>query len=442
MSFLLVYHDRNRALAASDDLSVTFGANGGGVTAMPGKFPKFLVVGSLIFFACGRTDVVATLRHGFAQLHAENPNLSLSNVSEILADAGRRLWGKRVAQAGAPSTSDAIEYGVVGYDSVTKRVRAFVSASYQNDFAPVETTADPHARVFALGAYGIADRPVLEALTRRLQRTDRQQLGWVAAALRDTIEALHGEHPESIGAPSFYGALNSRGVVDLPPEFPTPVAEKGAAVGAHLVTTNKAVAMDGINRFFCGSIVTPAQGALDTTGNDDGGSSSAPGITTRYFLGAFGKFDVITPGGNGVITAQPNEVDGNLATFAEYQVTGNSSAANSAAFSLNVSALPVRRPISETLKILYAIPTNSLAGSNPGARAVISVVYQVGSAAPVVTNLAVISKGVTVPLTTLSLDLPVNATLLVINGSVVSTSSDASGTLKLDVYEIWVEAVE
>ena len=438
MSLLFVYHDRYRALVASDDLSVTFGPNG--VVQMPGKFPKFLVIGSLIFFGCGRTDVLTALRNGTEQLLMENPGLSLSNVSEILADAGRRLWGKRVVREGAPS-ADALEYGVVGYDTVTKRVRAFVSTNYQNNFAPVETTADSNARMFALGAYEPTDRGALDSLTRKLQHSDRQQLPWVAAMFRDTMDNLHGKHPATIGDPSFYAALNSRGAVALPEEFPTPV-ENAVAVGEHYVTTDKSVAMTGINRFFCGSIVTPGQGAPDTQGNDDGGNASAPGITTKYFLGAFGKFDVITPGGNGVIASEPNGVDGNFATFSEYSVTGNSSPANSAAFSLNVHPLPVRRPISEKVKILYAIPTNSLAGSSPVARAVISVVYQVGNASPVVTNLAVISKGVTVPPTTLSLDLPLNATLLVINGSVITTSGDASGTLKMDIYEVWVETVE
>jgi hypothetical protein len=77
-------------------------------------------------------------------------------------------------------------------------------------------------------------------------------------------------------------------------------------------TTTKATAIDDSGRFFVGSVVTPAAGASDTTGNNDGGVGAQMGD----FLKIFFSTSAIAFSTNGSVTSPDNANDGNDATYA------------------------------------------------------------------------------------------------------------------------------
>jgi hypothetical protein len=448
MSLLLVYHDARRAVVCTDDRAVRF--ENGEAIAMPDRVPKFIACGALIFAALGMSDVCKRLSDGTRRMLADHPELGVEQLSLILPPGLQRAWERRVQDPNTPLSYDNLESAIIGYDREARRMRSFVFTA-GDGFKPVETTADPYNRIFALGAYDVTDKPILERLTQRMHVADRNGLPWIAAQLRSSLHELHEKYPVPVGEPSFFAALDARGLTDLPVEFPLPPAQVEVASAAahymtwikHLATTNKQDAFSGTSRFFVGSVTTPSAGAPDTTGNNDGGTGAQYGELRKYFF-SYATFQSIAPGGNGVVGNQGNLIDGNLADSASYTVTGNGSAANVAQSSLNQVALPVStRPSSITAKILYDVSTNTLNGTVGPSRFNIDITYiPAGGGAAVHNNVVIITAGTTQAKTVASVSIPVGASSIGFNITAQTLSADTAGQLVAHCYEFWVEAVE
>jgi hypothetical protein len=442
MSLLLAYHDTKRAVVCCDDLAVSFNSTGQ-PERIPARVPKFILVGACLFCLVGRSDVCDVLRAGTRRMLAAHPDLNIDQTSGIIGDAAKSAWAKRIAQPkDAPLNCDALELALIGYDREQRRVRAFGLCSYSN-FGPFETSEDSNPRTFALGNYGPDELPLLHRLTDRMRQAAGRGLPWIAVQLRDALADMHAKCPTRIGEPSFYAALGRTGFVDLPSEFPMPSSNEVALADAHRVTTVKEEAINAAGRFFVGSIVTPGQGKIDSNGNNDGGSGAQSGMTNSYYLASFGSFDTIAPGGNGSKTGEANMVDGNFNDFAAWTVTGNGSAANSAASSFNFGQLSmIRRQGPMVVKILYSVPTNGLNGGGLQALAIVGVAYtdangNVQQAFPVQ-----VPAGTVVAQTLATVSIPPGASNFVINASVQTRAVDTAGTLILHVIEAWAEIAE
>ncbi len=328
MSLLLAYHDSKRAVVCSDDRGIRFN-QAGQAEPVAERIPKFVQAGDFIFASLGRSDVAATLLRGTALMIAAQPQVTIASLGEILPGILKEAFSRRprrdVSNVPLGVESDGIETALLGFDHDSGRVRAFICASV-DDFAPVETTADPYARIFALGAYGPDDHPLLLRLTERMKVAAKMHIPWIASELRTTAGEMHRRYPVAVGQPSYFAALDANGFVSLPenfPPLPSPVPELHHAV--HLVTTNKEQALNAAGQFFLGSIMTPRAGAPDTIGNNDGGSGAQSGQLNILLMSASATNGLGGSGilGNGAVTNLPNSVDGDLTTKGTLTVTGN-----------------------------------------------------------------------------------------------------------------------
>lgn len=426
MSLLLVFHDESRAVVCSDDLAISFSQDGAPVPASE-KVCKFVLIGGLIFGAVGRSDICQSLSRGTQRLVEQNPSLSVSQLAEILPAILRQRWASRTADNNLPIGNDALEVAAIAHDG--KRIRSYVFTSGDN-FRAIETTSDPNARVFALGAYGPSDTPRLEQLTHAMERADGKGPGWVAAHLEATVEDLHARSPRVIGAPWFYAAIDRNGVIALPGRF-TPAPEVVESVAAHHVTTLKDTAQSGVNRFFVGSILTPVATAPDTVGNADGGNGIAPPITASLSMSA-----AVTNGlggsgltGNGAVSNLENAVDGDYTTKATLSVTGNSGA-NEAIVALTGPPAITQRYVSLTLQLVLDLTTNSL--NHAGPLDGLEVTYSTTGPNGLFTTFNIYNPPTTFARTLYSITLPANTNpsqVVVIVGVVASSANTAGSTI-------------
>lgn len=138
---------------------------------------------------------------------------------------------------------------------------------------------------------------------------------------------------------------------------------EGGAVG-YQITTIKETALEGISRFYVGSIVTPAQGAPDTTGNNDGGSGAQSGMLNTLSMSVYSSVIV----GSATATNLNNMVDGTKTDFGTLSASYNAGTDQSATVILSAPPGIARRFSTTTLKVLRGVPTNTgtFSGSSTG----------------------------------------------------------------------------
>jgi hypothetical protein len=195
--------------------------------------------------------------------------------------------------------------------------------------------------------------------------------------------------------------------------------------------------------FFVGSIFTPLATAPDTIGNSDGGSGAQNGMLNILPMALAATFSGSVVG-NGTLTDPQNMTDGNMTTFGSLVCTGDSGA-NSVAIVMSGPAGVTRRYSSATLKILRAVPTNSLVGSSPGSMYLLS--YSLSGpnyfgGGTLIESL--FGGGGTIALDTISIALPTgqNLSQVAIKVSTSATTAFSSGVIEADIYEAWIEAIE
>lgn len=372
MSLLLAYHDSKRGLVCSDDRIIRYGA-GGAPEALDARVPKFVVSNGLIFATVGYGDICASLNRGFLRICRDYPNMTLANHVGMLVPGLQRIFARRHQDPNRPLGADCLEAAILGYEA--GRMRSFVFSS-GDDFSPVESTADPNARIFALGHYNPSDVPVLNRLTTRMKLADGKGLPWIAACLRDTMNELHEKYPIQVGQPSFFAAIDAHGVVELPAEFPSapPYAVEVASSAAHHVTTNKETAFAGTTRFFVGSIMTPKAGGAETLGNNDGGSGATFGNrgVLRFSLVPVWNSSVsqitnpVSISGSGSSISNPQyAVDNDSTTFATITSTGNGTSNSAQLACAQAPGLGVGNYLLIVMNITRDVPTNIINGSGP-----------------------------------------------------------------------------
>jgi hypothetical protein len=207
-------------------------------------------------------------------------------------------------------------------------------------------------------------------------------------------------------------------------------------------TTIKEDALFTENRFFVGSIQTPRKGAIDTIGNNDGGSGAQDGMLNVLEM-TFAS-DQVSNGAT--ITDINNMVDGNLTTFGSMVFPGNPDA-GATNCNLVVSGPPglTRRYSSSVLKILVAAPIASLITG--GAQMKIWQGLQVFGT-PDAALLGIVdiwAAGNPIFTATLfEIELPAGANLgnVFISIVIVSNDTNPADSLELDIYEVWIEAIE
>ena len=198
MSLFLAYHDKSRCAVVSDDRVIAFSATGG-AEPLAHRVPKFITCGGFIFALVGSSEVCGQLGRGFQRMLADHPQLTIVELAQILPAGFERCYARRRRDKNLPVGSDNLEAAILGFDAEAKRMRSFVFVATDH-FAPVETTTDPNARVFALGHYHLSDSPVLDRLTSRMQVADKRRLPWIVSCLRDTLHELHGKYPVNVEA--------------------------------------------------------------------------------------------------------------------------------------------------------------------------------------------------------------------------------------------------
>lgn len=446
MSLLLAYHDSKRALVCCDDRAIRFDESGQAI-ALAERVPKFVCVGALIFTALGRSDVAATLMHGTARLFADY-SPPICAAADALPGILRKAFGARPARdtRNVPLgvESDGVETALLGFDHASGRVRSFIFASV-DDFVPIETTRDPFARIFALGAYGPDDRPLLQRLTERMERAGRMDAAWIADSLKHTIGKFHEKRPVAIGEPSYFAALDAHGFVSLPEDFPPlPSPAPEAQYERHLVTTIKENALAAAGRFFVGSIYTPRAGTPDTIGNADGGATAQVGMLHKLSLtvvaagsGTFGTGSTLSNASSGI--------DNDLTTFAELKATGNGS--NNSAFVTYYGPPAIaRRYSSVTLKLNFTVVANNLnfsAGAGQDGIILTAVNNLMATGGNYLHTTYAAGSGAQAN-QTISVTIPPTDNLGGLNVSVFvgAVSGATSGGIEVKFNDAWIEAIE
>ncbi len=434
MSLLIVYHDKFRAVVSSDDRAISFNANGEPV-ALPERVCKFILVGGMIFACLGASDVTANLSRGFSRMIEDNPQLNVPQLSSILPLFLQRAFSNRRKDENRPMAFDNLESALIGFDDQTKRIRSYAFAA-QDDFSPVETTSDPSNRIFALGHYGTSDRHVLERLTSSMRVADEKALPWIAAQLRSTLAELHEKYQVEVGQPSFYAAIDRNGIVELPADFPPAPAAAADALAAHLATTNKEQAFDGVTRFFLGSIMTPVAGGPDSIGFADGGPGAQIGMVNTFGLSSFRSTT------SGLITvANPlNAIDGDLSTFCTLTLNAQTSPLSLIDLSWLDPPGITRKYSSIKVFVRMSIVSNTLNAAAVGQLSWFNNSTGASSLFDSETNWA---TGTPVAVATYSHALPAGTNISQIGvEAAMQTGAATTGTIVCRIYQVWVEAIE
>jgi len=253
-------------------------------SALAEKASKFQVVesksGPIFLGAIGRYDLSQEL------LMARVPKMVVGEAMDFLSLRNRLPSVLQMLVANRPPSTiapdrDGLQACLVGYDHSEQRVRAFVFI-VGDGFAGIETTIGDNC-TFCLGWLPDSEMSKLNDFSSVLgTSTPRLGIAWAARELGKKINQLSVLYPNQVGKASYYAALDGKGLFALPPDLPLPsMQESTVAVGAEM-------AMEGTNRFFVGSIMTPLMGGTPTTGNDDGGAASTQTQNNpSVFLGAY-----------------------------------------------------------------------------------------------------------------------------------------------------------
>jgi hypothetical protein len=360
VSLAIFYHDKDRALVVSDDRAIDFDSDGKPVPR-PERCPKFIFLpNDVIFAALGPSKASANFRVIADSIVRFNKGVGLADLADALPRIFPGQWAKRTHDPNMPAASNCAETALIGFDNHQKRMRAFQFVSYEGFRAHEVPAGDDCPSVLALGCYGKEDWPRLQQWAREMHIGRTKDLCWIASRSADYIRGFHQQNPIRIGEPSFYGALDRNGRVRLPAEFPPP-PEAAVPIPAaqHLVTQTKEVAMDGMTRFFIGSIVTPRQGGADTVGDNDGGAGAQVGsliILRPIANGTSGTF------GNGSVVNPTNCYDGTDTDYTTLSLSGNSGS-NAAVLALSGFPAIGNFPVT-TVEIDWAVPTNNLNSSS------------------------------------------------------------------------------
>ena len=208
-------------------------------------------------------------------------------------------------------------------------------------------------------------------------------------------------------------------------------------------STSKSDALNSPNNFFVGSITTPAAGAPDTIGNNDGGAGAQNGRTNVF------NFSLQAPSGstsgNGNVTDPSHAVDGNFNTFAQLTATANGSGTQNDAQLILQSPPSIGRGYkSATLNVKCGITVNSVAGTPPASGFIALVSYTTQGNVFGNTIASVNVGSGTIPVQTFSFNLPINLNLsqVAIEVLIVLDSGQTSGSIEVDFYGAEIICIE
>lgn len=282
----------------------------------------------------------------------------------------------------------------------------------------------------ASGSPGLALQPIAVA-------SDAQAGAWAGGSTGTAtinVASFPMRVPGQPDIPLSLGAVPGLQLGTLYNVFYDDPAWLGGAV-IYQIMTLKEMALFAAGRFFVGSIVTPKAGAIDTIGNNDGGSGAQSGGVAALTMGS-ASTNVSAP--NTVSNAN-NSFDGDETTFSKQNITfGAGSFAN-----MTLQGLPGytnKRYISAVLKILWSLPTNSL---NGGAVSLggISWAYNNFTQATIVT-LPNAGTTQTKLLTSFALPRGLSLPLVSVIFGFAAPGGSTSGAAELDVFEAWIEVTE
>jgi hypothetical protein len=354
MSLVYSFFRQNLAIVASDDLVSV--EHEGKHVALAEKSPKFQVLDSrsapIVLAAVGRADLSDKLFAGCPRMIADH-GLNISRLVEAMPHILRPLYERRPVSK-ISAERDGIQAAVVGFDVKERRMRAFVFIA--DSFEPIEVSADPNNCFFALGWLEEPDAELQRFSAYLARHGERMGPRWVARALAARINQNSATWPGQVGQASYFVALDHRGIVPLADDLPRPTVDAMTATAANAIH-----AMAGINRFFLGSITTPAAGAPPTTGNDDGGTGSQMGWTNSALMTETTVPTLIGTGS--AVSNAGNAIDGDLTSYATLTVVGNSTNGNSARLFLSGPPGLIQKGTTMTLQILASVLTNTLNGN-------------------------------------------------------------------------------
>lgn len=208
-----------------------------------------------------------------------------------------------------------------------------------------------------------------------------------------------------------------------------PTYEGGAVT--YLSSTTKEDSLADLGYFFDGSIMTPANGAPDTIGNNDGGSGAQNGsvlVLTPLF---------VSEETGHTITSPNSAIDGSLSTFASVSLSGVSGAVDRSIITATFRS-PTRAAKSYKLKVKSAV-TSSLNGGGSTTRA--SVIASWNLVDGTAGSQTLFSTSTSRSVATDEYDLPSDIDLgtLGISFNIHVIPSDTSGTIEIDAYDAAVE---
>jgi hypothetical protein len=203
----------------------------------------------------------------------------------------------------------------------------------------------------------------------------------------------------------------------------------GGAV-TYLESTTKTDALSSPNYFFVGSIRTPKAGAIDTSGNGDGGTGAQSGMVNTLSPST----TVTSLLGTGYSISSPtNAFDGDTTTFAT--LTQNGGGVSAQDFTLPPGI--TRRYSSIQLVVVWSCPTNTLAGGLGNA---LSLGAMLGPNGP--TPFATLAEGVTQGLTISTFTYGPNTNPSQCSLRAILNGSTATGTVVVQVNEVYLLCIE
>ena len=202
----------------------------------------------------------------------------------------------------------------------------------------------------------------------------------------------------------------------------------GGAV-TYLSTTTKEIAITSGSSFFVGSIRTPKAGAFDTVGFGDGGAGAHTGMITKL---SFSTVSTVV----GAVSSPANMIDGDPTSFAQLSCAGTGSLDNKEVI-LQVVPGIARSFSSLTMNVIWSVPTNTLNGA--GTRVTLSFIAG-GVTAGTITVAAGTTKALRSDTVVIPTTMNPNSCEFIVQA--FASAGDSSGSLVVNVYEVWVEGTE
>lgn len=220
MSLLFTYIDRNRVVMASDDRIIE--------SLILSTCPKFQVwrtnTGRPIFFgASGKMNPIGALFHNTPRMLADT-GMEFANLVDMMPGAVDHLLRRRKPEDIDPKrdvVNPPVMLNIAGFDPDAARMRAYAMLATGQGKCIARESAE--IDLLCVGFLRPEDDEELGRFSDLIRRQGQSlSVNRIAELLACEMNCFAEKYPAVIGKASFFAAMDSRGLIQLPAEMALP----------------------------------------------------------------------------------------------------------------------------------------------------------------------------------------------------------------------------